>query len=339
MRRHAKQRIAGIAARMRELLYRLEARLTQAEGGQDEADPGPAPEDTIEMVGSGAAAHPVRTVDLFGRAYLVAGVADDQNYLAGLGEHGSEETLHRVCSEFVADDGLVVDVGANIGITTLIAAGRTPRRTVYSIEAGPDVYARLAENIAANHLTSVHAYQFAVGSQAGTVAFTEFSAYGHVTVGDEHNARGSHIAVTMRTLDEFIETEQITSVDLVKIDVEGFERNVLEGYITAEERDRPLFYVEFNSWALSAFGRINPMEILEYVIDRFTDVRYFDGADLVRLDAGSKYTFLHRNLVEHGCVDDILFTNDPQRLVPRNSPQTDSSDRGRPLIAPTSVTP
>ncbi|HEY5281850.1 MAG TPA: hypothetical protein VIM14_03580, partial [Polyangia bacterium] len=60
---------------------------------------------------------------------------------------------------------------------------------------------------------------------------------------------------------------------------------------------------------------------------------------LARLDGGSKYTFLHRNLVEHGCVDDILFTNDPERLVPRNSPLTDANDGSRPLIAGISETP
>jgi len=323
MRRRAKQRIAGLAARLHELLNRLDDRLTQGADDPVPPDPDEVAEDPIEIVGTGAAAHPVRTVDLFGRAYLVAGVADDRNYLAGLGEHGSEQTYDRVCSQFLPEDGVVVDVGANIGITTLIAAGQTPGRTVYAIEAGPDIYGRLAENIAANHLTSVHAYQFAVGSEARTVAFTELSAYGHVTVGDEHNAEGSHIAVSMRTLDEFIETEQIASVDLVKIDVEGFEPNALEGYVTAERRDKPLFYVEFNSWALSAFGRVNPMEFLEYVIDRFAEVRYFDGADLVRLDGGTKYAFLHRNLVEHGCVDDILFTNDPRRMVPSKSPLAD----------------
>jgi FkbM family methyltransferase len=302
-RRYVRRRLAGLFTWVDGRLHRLESRLRTAPYVS-----------AVEVIGTGDSARWVRTLDLFGRSYRLAGVDGDDHYLPGLGEHGSERSFDWVCSNLVPADGVVLDVGANIGVTTLIAAGRFPKRRVYAIEAGPHVYARLAENLAHNLGPLVHAHHFAVGAEAGSVTFSELSAYGHVALRDDQSDRGCDVTVAMRSLDEFVESEQIPSVDLVKIDVEGYERNVLDGYINAEKRDNPLFYVEFNSWALSAFGRINPLEFLEYVIDRFAEVRYFDGADLVRLDTASKYAFLHRNLVQHGCVDDILFTNDPAKL-------------------------
>lgn len=67
-------------------------------------------------------------------------------------------------------------------------------------------------------------------------------------------------------------------------------------------------YLEFNSWTLIAFQNINPREFLEYLTSNFEFIYHIlsDGT-LNRLkDDASLLGFLHENLVNHGCVDDLL---------------------------------
>ncbi|HVO47240.1 MAG TPA: FkbM family methyltransferase [Steroidobacteraceae bacterium] len=122
-------------------------------------------------------------------------------------------------------DDLFVDVGANIGSYTVLAAGAVGCRCV-SIEPVPVTYRRLQDNLALNSvLDRVDARNLAVGSCAGTVRFTaDLDTVNHALAAGE--AADSQITVPVDTLDAVM-AGRLPAV--IKIDVEGFETAVIEG--------------------------------------------------------------------------------------------------------------
>jgi len=114
---------------------------------------------------------------------------------------------------------IFVDVGANIGLYSVFAADLGAH--VIAIEPGPKTAARLRRNVRLNDL-SIEVVEAAVTDHTG---FTEFD-----TSGDTTARLGKGIKVAATTLDTILDGRQCAGV---KIDVEGFERLVIEGGTSA----------------------------------------------------------------------------------------------------------
>jgi FkbM family methyltransferase len=116
----------------------------------------------------------------------------------------------------------VVDVGANIGAVTLAAAQFVgPTGLVYSIEAHPRTYKFLMGNIELNQARNVTAFNTACGRENGVIAFSDKPS------DDQNTVCNDGLGVPLCRLDELIPKTQ--SIALLKIDVEGYEKFVLEG--------------------------------------------------------------------------------------------------------------
>jgi FkbM family methyltransferase len=117
------------------------------------------------------------------------------------------------------------DVGANVGIYTIIASAVRGARTT-AIEPSPKAAKRLADNISINrigHLVDLH--QCGASSSEGFLTFTsELDAMNRVAADQEDDSR--LIKVKADTLDNIFAARAPT---LLKIDVEGFETEVLAG--------------------------------------------------------------------------------------------------------------
>jgi len=252
-----------------------------------------------------------RDVDLFGVVRHVVGSGDA--YHKGLSSSGFRE-FQSVCEHLPAS-WVMLDVGANIGATTLIAAPHLSAGTIYAIEASPIVFEALQQTLACNEISNALAYNFAASASDGAVAFHQNSAFGHIEAGAPADGIGL-VEVPMKRLDTFVAEEQIQRVDFIKIDVEGFEQHVLDGLAETEARHRPLYFMEFNSWTLTAYGRINPLDFLERLIDAFQVVLSFDESGArIPLTKADAVLFLYKNMTSKNFVEDLLFTNDPTRLA------------------------
>lgn len=126
------------------------------------------------------------------------------------------------------ETGDIIDIGANVGVVSVLVGRQFPERTVYAIEPAPGTFAALGKNIALNALDNVQAYQLALADAPGSLAFNanplERATARIATSQDTHVQ-----TVEATTLDLFVERAGITAVALLKIDVEGFETLVFEG--------------------------------------------------------------------------------------------------------------
>jgi FkbM family methyltransferase len=163
--------------------------------------------------------------------------------------------------------GLFVDVGANIGAYTLIASEQDAAQ-VLAFEPHPITFAALRSNIARNRRGNVTAVCAAVGDEAGMIAITNTpgSSTTHIT-----SVEGSDsISVPVVRLDAELRARRLKPY-IVKIDVEGYELDVLKGLGTALA-DAVLVFVEINGLSqiratgaepicatLSAAGFVGPL--------------------------------------------------------------------------------
>ncbi len=119
------------------------------------------------------------------------------------------------------------------------------------------------------------------------------------------------MAVKATTLDAFVMERAIDRLDLIKVDVEGFEMAVIDGAPESLARFRPDLFIEFNSFTLIAFGNINPGAMAERLMEMFPFVHRFKDAAPVHIDSNEKLLdFLHGTLIQHGCIDDLYGTFD-----------------------------
>lgn len=125
---------------------------------------------------------------------------------------------------FLRPEDTFIDIGANVGVYTVLAAGVRQARVI-AIEPVPDTYDAFLDNINLNRISRyVTAHNIGVAAQEGELRFsTVLGPTNHVLQEDEG---GAAVTVPVKTLDTVTAD---SSPALIKIDVEGFEQEVLQG--------------------------------------------------------------------------------------------------------------
>ncbi len=119
----------------------------------------------------------------------------------------------------------IADVGAYIGIFTVLLAKKTgPNGKVLAFEPNPKSLALLKENVRINGVSQqVEYYNFAIGKGPGQLLLVNEAATSHIVSSDKES---NCFSVKSSSLDALIGDRKI---DLIKIDVEGYENNVIYG--------------------------------------------------------------------------------------------------------------
>ena len=171
-------------------------------------------------------------------------------------------------SKLISPGMRVVDVGANAGVFTLIAArlvGATG--TVDAFEPSTRDRERLLANVSLNGLSNVKVHAEALGRASGkaVLAVAGPDHPGHNTIGGfaySADARAYELEVDVTSLDDFATAQNLTHLDLLKIDVEGSETAVLQGARETLRRFRPILIVEAYDPSLRQLGT-STAELLE----------------------------------------------------------------------------
>jgi FkbM family methyltransferase len=152
-----------------------------------------------------------------------------------------EAELTRYLVEHLAPGDVFVDAGANGGYFTLLASGVTgPSGRAFAFEPNPPVFRELADHIARNALGDrVRTFELGLSDRRSEDAslFVHRDHSGFSTLLSEADIPAQYVdlytPVRVRTItfDRWRELESVDRVDVMKIDVEGFEAQVLAGMV------------------------------------------------------------------------------------------------------------
>lgn len=221
-------------------------------------------------------------VTYFGASYVIP--SDDVTMAPSLTAGDYERAEFKALEAHLRPGMVVVDVGANVGLHTVFFARRVaPGGRVFALEPEPSNYEYLVRNVQRNGVSCVETAMLAAGSREGalTLHLTAGAAGGHSAA----PVGSASIEVRVVRLDSFLEP-RVSRVDLVKIDVEGFETQVLAGMADILERDRPILLIEFSPALVRRCGD-SPEALLGRLQDLYPGIQLFHGAGRPpeRLDA------------------------------------------------------
>jgi FkbM family methyltransferase len=138
----------------------------------------------------------------------------------------------------------VIDVGANIGTHSIpLAKAVGPKGAVYAFEPQRQTFQMLCTNAQLNSVHNLHAFCYGIGAHRSTGFTPESAAALQGNIGNfslQSFSEGE--LVDIFTLDEL----NLPQIHLIKIDVEGMEKDVIEGGRGLIARDRPVLFVENN---------------------------------------------------------------------------------------------
>jgi FkbM family methyltransferase len=142
-----------------------------------------------------------------------------------------------------------LDVGANVGAWSLLLSTAIENLSVIAVEPSPIARTRLEENLALNALENVRVLAAALGAREGERTFTvDLDTENRFARPDETNAQ----ALPVTTIDALIGEAPLA---LAKIDVEGYERDVLEGAVRVMARaEAPVLLFEYIDFVAAAAG-------------------------------------------------------------------------------------
>ncbi|WP_157745165.1 MULTISPECIES: FkbM family methyltransferase [Luteimonas] len=205
----------------------------------------------------------------FGRFSLRART-DDLWHVLPWREHSIAELARKV----LRPGDAFIDAGANIGIYTVLASRLVgPGGRVISIEMMPDTAKRLESHIHMNHLRNVTVVKNAISDVEGDVviAMVQAGKYGQASIsgGAERHETSSEIPVQTTTLDAV--AERISSVKLMKIDVEGAELQAFRG---AKSLLKKTNFIAYEAWSRGCVSKDALSALLE---DAGFALRKLDG--------------------------------------------------------------
>jgi len=153
-----------------------------------------------------------------------------------LGKYEEFET--KLFLERLGPEMVVVDVGANIGYYTLLAAKRVKK--VMAIEPDKECFEILKKNVKENGLKNVVLINSAAGSKKEKRKLIKDSE----NMGNSHFGEGKGELVTCERLDELLKNEQ--KISIIKIDTQGWEPEVIKGGEKIIKRDAPEMFMEYS---------------------------------------------------------------------------------------------
>ncbi len=190
-----------------------------------------------------------------------------------------------VFRQFVSPGMNVVDVGANLGLYTVCLACQVGESgNVTALEPVPELRNALIANLKANNIENVHVLDFAAGSanDTGTLSLDSFNSGNNWIGSSNSKSEPTRLQINIRRLDSL----SLPVPDFVKIDVQGWENEVIRGMTGwLEQGPLPLIFCEISEQALQAAG--SSSQILGQL---FIDHGY--AIHLPRLESGRVTTAL-----------------------------------------------
>ena len=143
----------------------------------------------------------------------------------------------------IDEESIVFDVGANMGVVSHWFAERS--RHVYAFEPHPENVSTLQSQMQLRNSPNITLHQYALGREETQMQLHVKGFHGHHSLGDVDNSPTvDKILVDVRTMDTVFEELNLNRIHFLKIDVEGFESDVLSG-ASLLLREKKIDYILF----------------------------------------------------------------------------------------------
>ena len=191
-----------------------------------------------------------------------------QDYMDWLLFFGIKEKGRESLYQLVKKNDTVIDVGTNTGEVLMNFAVLTGNLgKVHGFEPDSVNHKRCTENLKLNNFRNIQLNQAGLGDNSGKY---------NIKVNTQSNRGGNRITrdhgenteeITVITLDEYVENNSIPVVNVIKIDVEGFELNVLKGSENILNRLKPILFIEVDDNNLKEQGH-SAKELIQFVQEK-----------------------------------------------------------------------
>lgn len=158
-----------------------------------------------------------------------------------------EYSLIKWCEQYVTSEGNFVDIGAHMGTYSIILGKKC--KEVYAFEAQKSTFDCLSIGVCINNAFNIKTHNVALGDKEGSLNLYQVSEDGGCSSLRSEVSKNmgypviDEEIVSVKTLDSF----ELKNVDFLKIDVEGYELNVLKGSVrTLVDNNFPPFV--FEAW-------------------------------------------------------------------------------------------
>ncbi|MHB8567543.1 MAG: FkbM family methyltransferase [Nitrososphaerales archaeon] len=164
--------------------------------------------------------------------------------------HSWEPLTTNVVSKLVKEGMITVDVGANIGYFTLLLAKLVGERgRVYAFEPTDRGFVRLCHNVELNKFRNIQLEKKALSNVTSSSKAAIQSSFPLKTNTDGKENREE--VIEFLTLDDYTKNHDITRIDFIKVDTDGFEHRVIQGSARTIGEMRPIIVSEFGKYTLA----------------------------------------------------------------------------------------
>ncbi len=162
-----------------------------------------------------------------------------------------DEPAQQLLYDFVQKGMVVIDIGANIGATTLNFAKKVSAAgKVFSFEPSPYNYNKAKQNISLNNFSNIKLINQGLGNEKATAFLYNVNANNRgmqrLLNVKGNNSTYEKTAVEIDTLDNCVKKFSIPEPSLIKIDVEGYEYKVIEGGEEMISKYKPVLFIELD---------------------------------------------------------------------------------------------
>ena len=210
-----------------------------------------------------------------------------------------DEPALQVLYKLVSPGMTIVDIGANIGATTLNMAKRVGSTgKVFSFEPSPYNYQKASSNISLNNFPNIRLINMGLGSEKATASLYNVNPNNRgmqrLLADNSEITSYDKTEVVIDTLDRCIQSFEIPSPSLIKIDVEGYELKVLLGGLETLKKYKPTLFIELDDNNLKEQGS-NAKALLEFLIQ--LNYHVADAADGKRVDGTTDFSHCHFDIL------------------------------------------
>lgn len=215
----------------------------------------------------------------------------DDVYNLGFYESGTLKFIDLILKN---SQSTFIDIGANIGLMTLHAANSLNNKgLVVAFEPVQFFFDKLNANVRLNGFENVKVIKKGIGSIATHIPIYLDGGCPSV-LSTYRDANGSIELIEIATLDKIVEEEKLNNIEFIKIDVEGFEFDVLKGAKNTITKHKPVLCIEYIKKITD--DQFNARILIEFLRNLNPEYRFFQFKDTSRVEGRLKEVFVENDI-------------------------------------------